>query len=88
MVVIKCFLGLFMGFASHVMFHKQTMSFGKKWGSLLRYAIGYIGCMPLRQIFLDENEKRMSDKVFISDVLTGMMFGGGVFLGYLFDKEE
>jgi hypothetical protein len=67
---------------------QTTMTFGKKWGSLLRYAAGYIGCMPLRQLFLDENEKRMNDKVFISDVLTAVTFGGGVFLGYLFDKEE
>lgn len=87
-MIIKCILGILLGYVSHVFFHKPTARFGNKWGLLLRYAIGYIGCIPLRQLFLDENEKRVSERVFMADIISGVMFGAGVFLGHLADNEE
>ena len=87
-LIVRCFLSIFMGYISHALFHKPTMLFGKRWGQLLRYAIGYIGIMPLRQLFLDEGEKRIPEKVFTADIMSGVMYGTGVFMGYLADNEE
>lgn len=82
----KYLLGIFCGFCSHKLFHKPTAIFGKRWGLLMRYAIGYTACMILKQIFIPDESKR--DEVLTADILTGVMYGGGVFLGYLADSDE
>lgn len=86
-LVSKCILSIIMGFASHVMFYPSTRSFGPRWGLLIRYAIGYVFCIPIRQLFLSD-EKRIRENVFTSDLFTAMMYGGGVFLGHLADRDE
>ena len=86
-LVSKCILSILAGTASHVMFYPATRSFGPRWGLLIRYAIGYVFCIPIRQLFLSD-EKRIRENVFTSDLFTAMMYGAGVFIGHLTDRND
>ena len=85
-LIAKYFIGVALGYCSHVLFHKPTMLFGRRWGQLLRYAIGYIGCIIIRQVFLPDESSR--ENILEADVSTGVMYGAGVFLGYLADTGD
>lgn len=87
-LIVRCMISVACGFSAHMVFYKPTQRFGIHWGMLLRYAIGYLCVMPLRQIFLDETEKRINERVVIADIMSGVTFGAGVFLGHLAEPED
>jgi len=87
-LIVRILVGIFCGFSSHLIFHKPTARFGSRWGALMRYAIGYTFVIPLRQLFMDNDEKRVSERVLNADILSGFSFGAGVLFGYLSDSDD
>lgn len=86
--LILAFIG---GFAAHKLSYHKTLEFNGRWGMLMRYAIGYICTMPFRILLgvsmMDKDRKKYIETAIISDLLTGLMFGSGVFIGHFTDKD-
>ena len=83
-LTLKLFAGIVGGFATHF-FHKPTAAFGPKWGTLVRYAIGYLAALPFMLMLLPEECR---EKVISAYLLTAGSFGTGVFIGYITDDSE
>ena len=82
--LLKAISAVIGGFALH-WFHAPASSFGPKWGSILKYIIGWIGALPFLLLLLPDEWR---EDVMKSYLLTGGAVGSGVFLGHLMDSDE
>lgn len=83
-LILKLLVSTLGGFALH-WFHNPTKQFGPKWGTILRYVIGWIGALPFLLLILPD-EKR--EEVMEAYMLTGCSLGLGVFIGYVVTNDD
>ena len=88
-MILRLIASLLGGLAGHS-FHRPTQKFGPRWGSMLRYSIGYMLCIPFVAMVYsslrhDKTDPDEINAIIVSMLLTGGGFGTGVFIGYLVD---
>ncbi len=85
-MIFRFFFGFFAGLLLHKTY-RPTHRFGERWGSLMRYAIGGLGLIPVKALILSGMRGRRNDDVVTADLLALLSFGGGTFIGHILDTK-
>lgn len=95
MLWIKLLSTVLAGFGMH-QFYRPSQTFGPRWGSLIRYAVGTIGMLPFlilinRQISNPHHTpspEGQDERLTVSYLVTAVAFGTGTFLGHMVDRAR
>ena len=82
-MIVKLSVGFILGLVTHKATYNKTLAFGDRFGSLLRYTIGYILVYPIYIVIWDD----LKDNRLAAYYLAGLSFGGGALLGHLIDTR-
>lgn len=85
-LTIKLFAALLGGLACHQLY-RPSISLGDRWGSLFRYAVGWLATLPfLLMLYHDAKNEDEMERLTATYLLAGGAFGSGSFIGHLLDR--
>lgn len=86
-MIYRILLSYLFGLFLHITY-RPTLSFGVRWSGLLQKAIGGLGLIPVRALMWHGVEEvDIKDRFIITELLSLVSFGAGVFTGHLLDKD-
>lgn len=91
-MILRLFLVLLAGIAGHQSYH-PTKTFGPRWGSLLRYAIGiilFIPCSIIVKAGIPEKADKFGEveRDITAGLLTAGALGTGTLIGHFIDGNN